>query len=153
MYSKIKVLLTIVVVLLAGLFVAMVAYAGDPDPSGDPDSTESYNLEDIYNRLNDGTAGQKKAFEEPGSGPPSGATGTHTLDEIMAKAPALDNTAGATVTQVISGTTFWGLNVSSGYWGLQTGTLTIGSGGSTYNAAVPKTGQTGCWNASGGSVT
>jgi hypothetical protein len=64
----------------------------------------------------------------------------YTLNEIIAVAPALDNSQGATRTQVISGTTFWGLNVASGQWGLQTGTLTLT--GSSYNAGVPQTGQT-----------
>jgi hypothetical protein len=59
-----------------------------------------------------------------------------TLDEIMAAAPAVDATNGATTANVASGKTFWGL--TSGQWGLQTGTASLG----TYNAGVPKTGQT-----------
>ncbi len=80
MYSKIKVLLTIAVVLLISLFMVMTVYAGDPDSSEDPASTNSYSLEDIYNRLNDGTAGTQSTFTEPSSGPGTG-TG-HTLNEI-----------------------------------------------------------------------
>ena len=78
-----------------------------------------YTIEDIYNRLNDGTAGSKRtgAFTEPSSGPTAG-TG-HTLDEVMGKAPSVDDTDGADVADVLSGKTFWGL--TSGAWGLQTG--------------------------------
>ncbi len=81
MYIKIKVShLAIVVVLLISLFMAMAVYAGDPDSGDDPASTNSYSLEDIYNRLNDGTAGTQSTFTEPSSGPGTG-TG-HTLNEI-----------------------------------------------------------------------
>jgi hypothetical protein len=145
-------------------------------------------VEDIYNRLATGAAGTQITFTEPISGPTVG-TG-HTLDEIMAVAPQVDDTNGATASQVVSGTTYWGLR--NGAWGLQTGTATAGSNvtggdgqltftipdgfytgsktataqdadlaagnikvgvnlfgitgtlssGSTYNAGVPKTGQT-----------
>ncbi len=112
----------IVVLVIVNLILVWQVYAGALDSPNYPDQTSSYSLEGIYNRLNDGTAGKKKAFTEPSSGPPSGTTGTgHTLDEIMAKAPALDNTNGATTTQVMSGTTYWGLR--DGAWGLQTGAL------------------------------
>jgi hypothetical protein len=83
-----------------------------------------FTIEDIYNRLNDGTAGAKRsgAFTEPSSGP--GSTGK-TLDEVMGKAPVKDDTNGAATTDVLSGKTFWGL--TSGEWGLQTGTAAIPS--------------------------
>ncbi len=135
---KIKVShLIIGVVLLGSLLWAGLAIAGDPDSNSDPASTSSYSLEDLYQRLAAGTVGSTSVFTEPTNSPGTGTM--HTINEIMAKAPALDNTNGATVTQVISGTIFWGL--TSGQWGLQTGTLTIADA-STYNAAVPKTGQT-----------
>jgi hypothetical protein len=44
----------------------------------------------------------------------------HSLNELMAQAPALDNTNGATQTHVLAGKTFWGL--TSGQWGIITGT-------------------------------
>ena len=71
----------------------------------------------------------------------------HTLNEIMTVAPALDNTNGATTTQVISGTTFWGLNAASGQWGLQTGSLVKTA--IPVQSAVPNTGQFICYDAAG----
>jgi len=62
----------------------------------------------------------------------------HTLNDIMGKAPAVDDTNGAGVADVASGKKFWGL--TSGAWGLQTGTRAI--------APVPKTGQTNCYDVS-----
>ena len=53
------------------------------------------------------------------------------------QSPALDATNGAVLADVANNKTFWGL--TSGVWGLQTGTA---NGGATYNAGVPKTGQT-----------
>jgi len=61
--------------------VAVVVSAGDPDnPPGPPETTSSYTLEDIYNRLDTGAAGTPGAFTEPSSGPTMGTM--HTLDEI-----------------------------------------------------------------------
>jgi hypothetical protein len=117
-----------------------------------------YTLEDIYNRLNDGTAGTKRsgAFVEPSSGP---TVQGKTLDEVMGQAPVVDSN-GAVTTDVLKDKTFWGLK--NGEWGPKTGAgdddLTAenikkdveifgvtgsyeGSGGA-YNAAVAKTGQT-----------
>ena len=56
------------------------AAPGTLDSPGPPESTLSYTLGDIYNRLNDGTAATKKAFTEPTSGRGTGTM--HTLDEI-----------------------------------------------------------------------
>jgi hypothetical protein len=110
-----------------------LAPGGTLDSPGPPESTYWYMLEDIYSRLRDGTAGAPSGFTEPTSGPTAG-TG-HTLNEIMAIAPALDSTNGATQTHVLAGRTFWGL--TSGQWGLITGTAAA--------APVPKTGQTQCY--------
>ena len=38
----------------------------------------------------------------------------HTLDEVMGKAPALDEANGATAADVASGKTFWGLKERGG---------------------------------------
>ena len=113
---------------------AVVVLAGNLDSPGAPDAdaSKSYNLEEIYDRLDTGAAGTQTAFTEPSVGP--GSTG-HTLDEVMGKAPAVDATDGAGVADVATGKTFWGL--TSGEWGLQTGTA---AGGVTYEAGVPKTG-------------
>jgi hypothetical protein len=77
-----------------------------------------YTIEDIYNRLNDGTVGtQRSAFAEATAVPAS--TGK-TLDDVMNKAPAKDNTNGAEPSDVATDKTYWGLTDSN--WGLQTGT-------------------------------
>ncbi len=125
-----KYILIVVSIVAALAAVAVVASAGDPDnPPGPPETTSSYRLEDIYNRLSTSAAGTQITFTEPISGPSVG-TG-HTLDEIMAVAPQVDDTNGATASQVASGTTYWGLQ--SGAWGLQTGAAPL--------VPVPKTGQ------------
>jgi hypothetical protein len=117
--------------------------AGSLDSPAAPTDAASamYSLESLYDRLNGGSAGAKRsgAFAEPSSGP--GATG-YSLDEIMAKMPAADNTDGAVPADVASGKTFWGLR-TDGSWGPQTGTSTGGGGGGPANPApVAKTGQT-----------
>ena len=127
----------VVGVLLASVVVVV---AGNIDsPAGPTESAaQMYTLEQIYNRLNSGTATDKQTtFQEPASAP--GST-MHTLDEIMAKAPAADNTDGAGLRDVQAGKTYWGL--TSGNWGLQTGKGT----------GVPMTGQTGCWNSDWSSI-
>jgi len=101
-----------------------VVLAGSLNPPAPPSHTNSamYTLEDIYNRLDSGAPGAKRTgpFTEPGSSP--GDFG-HTLDEIMQKAPQMDNAAGAGREDVLSGKRFWGLR--SGAWGVQTGTMPI----------------------------
>ncbi len=106
------------------LFPATKLLAGGlaaPAAPTDPGSA-MYTLEDIFNRLDSGATGSKRdgAFVEPGVGPVAG-TGK-TLDEVMGKAPAVDDDDGAGVANVLAGKTFWGL-LSGGGWGLQTGTL------------------------------
>ncbi len=132
--------------MLVGLLVLvpMAAFAGDLDSSAEPSSGTTgkmFNLEDIYNRLDTGAEGSlpTTAAPEPATGP--AANTTHTLNDVMKKAPAKDDTNGAKKTDVANGKTFWGLNQGAGGWGLQTGTGSAsGGGGST--AGVPKTGQT-----------
>lgn len=121
----------VVGVLLSSVVVVL---AGNLDSPGAPTdaASESYTLKDIYDRLDAGTDGSKSTFTEPASGPSSTM---HTLNDIMAKAPEMDDTNGAGVADVASGKKFWGL--TSGAWGLQTGTASGGGG-----AGVPKTGQT-----------
>jgi hypothetical protein len=125
--------------IVIGLLLATsgIALAGQLSPGVGPDGAGSqmFTLEQIYQRLSSGAAGTKMtAFSEPASGPGTGTM--HTLDEIMASAPALDASNGATMTDVASGKTFWGL--TAGQWGLQTGSVVT----SAYPAPVPKTGQT-----------
>ena len=95
------------VLLIAVLWVwnASAGIPGGPDTA--PASTMSYKIDDIYNRLHDGTAGSQSAFADSSA---TAGTGTmHTLNEVMAKAPAKDDTKGASTTDVVKGKTFWGL--------------------------------------------
>jgi len=128
----------LVVVVIVGLWTggAWLKTLGILDPANPPGSTSSYTLADLYNRLDAGTAGTQSTFTEPTSGP--GST-MHDLNEIMGKAPAADNTNGATAAEVANGNTFWGLNVTAGEWGLQTGTLasqTLSANSTTVNAGI-----------------
>jgi len=114
--------LSIFTVLLASFSMVL---AGNLDSPADPSVPGSamYNLEDVYNRLNDGTEGAKRTggFTEPNSGPAS--TG-HSLNQVMTKAPVKDDTNGAEPSEVANGKTYWGL--TGGNWGPQTGTYTGG---------------------------
>jgi hypothetical protein len=137
----------IVVVCVLFFFIPIAALAGNLNDPGAPTSATSamYTLEDIYNRLDVGTAGTKRtgAFTEPSDGP--AGTG-HTTDEIMGKAPSVDDTNGAGVANVGTGKTFWGLK--SGEWGLRTG-----AGACSANSApVEKTGQILCYNDAGSEI-
>jgi hypothetical protein len=125
-------------IVIGVLLSTAVVFAGSLNPAAGPGSAGSqmFTLQQIYDRLTNGAAGTKMTtFTEPATGPSAGTM--RTLDEVMAAAPAVDATNGATTANVASGKTFWGL--TSGQWGLQTGT---GSIGGTYNAGVPRTGQT-----------
>jgi hypothetical protein len=116
----------VVGVVMGVLFSAAVVLAGELVPITGPTEAGSqmYTLEQIYDRLNAGTAGSKKtSFTEPSSGP---ASMGHTLDDIMGKAPVV-NANGATVGDVVAGKTFWGL--TSGEWGPRTGTGVSCAGG------------------------
>lgn len=107
-------------ILVYGYMLAGTVVAGSLEAPAAPDQAGSamYTLDDLYHRLNAGTAGTPRpgAFMEPAAGPWSTM---HTLTEIMGKMPALDNANGATVADVLSGKTFWGL--TGGAWGLRTG--------------------------------
>jgi hypothetical protein len=126
---------------------AVFVLAGNPDSPSAPGATNSFTLEDIYNRLDSGADGVQSTFTEPGVAPGTGTM--HTLNETMAKAPARDDANGATTGEVADGKTFWGLNVAGGEWGLQTGTASV----CTSPAGVPKTGQTDCYYDDGTSGT
>ncbi len=137
-YKRTTYILTFAFVL--SLVVTVMVLAGSTDSPGSPTDAGSqmYTLEQIYQRLTNGTAATKMTtFTEPSSGP--GST-MNTLDEIMGKAPALDDTNGAGLGDVTAGKTYWGL--TSGEWGLQTGKGT----------GAPMTGQTSCWDSSGNSI-
>ena len=111
----------VVTVVMAMLLSVAVVLAGDLDPGVGPTASGSqmYTLEQIYNRLDTGAAATRMTtFTEPSSGPTGGTM--HTLDEIMGKAPVVDDVNGASVGDVAAGKTFWGL--TSGEWGPRTGT-------------------------------
>ena len=104
------------------VMMAGAAFAGSLEAPAAPDDPASamFTLESIYQRLATGAAGAKRVgpFAEPDSAPsPTG----HTLGDVMSKAPAVDNVKGVTPAEVPFGKTFWGL--TSGAWGLQTGTM------------------------------
>jgi hypothetical protein len=74
-------LVMVVVLLVLAFGVGRLSAApGTLDSPGPPGSTSSYTLEDIYNRLDTGTAGTQSTFTEPTSGPTVGTM--HTLNEI-----------------------------------------------------------------------
>ena len=117
--------------LLAG---AGTTLAGSLEPAAAPTDPASalYTVNDLFNRLTTGATGAKRSgpFTEPTA--PPGPTG-HTTDEIMAVMPTADNANGATVAEVLSGKSFWGLR-TDGTWGLKVGTMPM--------IPVAKTGQT-----------
>ena len=113
------VLIALVLVALAFGVGRLSAAPGTLDSPDVPGNTQSFTLEDIYNRLDTGAAGVQSTFTEPAAGPGTGTM--HDLNEIMAQAPAIDNTDGATETNVLDGKTFWGL--TGGQWGAQTGNI------------------------------
>ena len=101
--------------------LSMPLLAGSIDSPAAPSDVGSamFTIEDIWNRLNEGTADTKRTtpFQEPTNAP--GSTGK-SLNDVMDKAPEADDTNGAATTDVKSGKTFWGLKNSE--WGLRTGT-------------------------------
>jgi len=106
------------------IMVSGAALAADLDSPGAPTDSGSamFTIEDIYNRLNDGTEGTKRSgpFAGPTSGPSSAG---HTLDDVMDKSPQKDDTNGATAADVADAKEFWGL--TDGQWGPQTGTAAV----------------------------
>ena len=121
---KLLVVVGLVAVLAVGLLAGRaLEKMGNPDSTGDPASTSSYTLEDIYNRLASGADGTQAAFAEPTVGPGTGTM--FTLDQIMGEAPVRKDATGATTADVVANKDFWGL--TGGQWGLRTGTMPVGS--------------------------
>ena len=120
-----------VVVALLSAAVAYAATMGSLDsPGAPPDpAAQMYTLEQIYDRLNAGTAGTKMTtFQEPGSGP--GTATMHTLNDIMDRAPQKDDADGAVPGEVLADKTYWSLRTDGSggsSWGLETGTAAAGS--------------------------
>lgn len=113
------ILIAVVLVALAFGVGRLSAAVGTLDSPDVPANTQSFTLNDIYNRLDTGAEDGPSAFTEPAAGPGTGTM--HDLNEIMGKAPAVDDTHGVTQTYVLTGTTFWGL--TSGQWGAMIGTM------------------------------
>lgn len=113
-------------VLVVLALITSTAFAGGLDAPAAPTDANSamFTLNDLYNRLDAGTAGAKRgaAFAEPVAGPTAGTM--HTLNEIMSKAPVQDDVNGATTDQVATGKKFWGLKAGVG-WGVLTGTMPL----------------------------
>ncbi len=109
----------------AVLFFAVGVFAGELDPPAEPDDSGSamYTLDDLYNRLDTGAAGEKRDGGFTGPTAPPASTGA-TIDDIMANMPAADNIDGARLEDVASGKTYWGLR-TDGTWGTQTGEQAI----------------------------
>jgi hypothetical protein len=103
---------------------AVFVWAGNPDSPAAPGATNSFTLEDIYNRLDSGADGAQSTFTEPGVAPGTGTM--HTLNETMAKAPAEDDANGAVPGEVLTGKTYWSLR-TDGTWGTQTGIAAAGN--------------------------
>ena len=107
--------------------LSLSAIAGDLIPPTAPDANAMFTLENVYQRLIDGTPGsQQPGFGNPLAGP--GST-MYSINQIMEKLPAKDDTNGANPEHVMAGKTYWGL--TSGKWGKQTGTMVT----QTLNAA------------------
>ena len=126
-------------IVIAGMLVALAVVsvasgtsAGPLDPTAGPTNTNAYTLDQLWNRLSAGAAGTPSAFTEPSSGPDTGTM--HTLDEIMALAPVVDDTNGASAAEVAGGKTFWGL--TTGGWGVNSGTAAVGSNISGANGSL-----------------
>jgi hypothetical protein len=121
-----KISLRIFISLGICLSISMSAHAGDINPPNAPDANSMFTIENVYQRLIDGAPGsQHSGFANPISGP--GST-MHSINQIMEKLPAKDDTNGANPEHVMAGKTYWGL---SGNWGKQTGTMVT----QTLNAA------------------
>ena len=110
---------------VTGLFAAKILkIMGSTDSPSAPGATNSFNLEDVYQRLDTGAAGAQSTFTEPTDPPGTGTM--HTLNEIMIQAPTADNTNGATKADVANTKKYWSLRTDgseSSSWGLETGEL------------------------------
>ncbi len=109
------------------LSISLSAFAGDINPPSAPDANSMFTIENVYQRLIDGTPGSlHNGFANPLVGP--GST-MHSVNQIMEKLPAKDDANGANPEHIMAGKTYWGL--TSGKWGKQTGTMVT----QTLNAA------------------
>jgi len=109
---------------LAGILGIMCivssAFAGSIVPSDAPGSHKTYSLQDIYNRVDSGTAGVKQFSHYPDYVPGS-LPKKYTINDVMEKAPeAITSPMAAEDGDVVVGKYYWGLNSQS--WGRRSGT-------------------------------
>jgi formylglycine-generating enzyme required for sulfatase activity len=125
--------------LLTISLLPIAAYSAGPSgPPGDP-ANAMYSLSDVCQRLDSGASGEKRVFSDPTSAP--GSKIACSLNELMDKAPVMDNSNGAVPGHVIGGKTYWGL--VNGNWGKQAGTMP-NHGAKTYTpSAVEQAGGAG----------
>jgi hypothetical protein len=95
---------TLMIMIIVLILLPLAAFAGNIDSSAEPDDPSSamYTLEDLYNRLDTGAEGTKRAgpFAEPGAGPTSSG---YSVDAVMARAPQVDAADGAATAHVLFG--------------------------------------------------
>jgi hypothetical protein len=82
MWTHLLKALPLVLALIALTAIVTYAIAGSLDSPQAPENTFSYTLEDIYDRVKNGTLNAKTTFTEPSTGPSVGTM--HSIDEIMA---------------------------------------------------------------------
>jgi hypothetical protein len=116
---------------------ATEAQLAPPGPPKDPASAR-FTLGDIWERLTTGAVGAKRVagFVEPTTG--TGTPSTKSTDDLMAAAPAADDTNGASAADVLTGRTFWGLRTRTGTWGPQAGTMPYRAGSTIIPGAEAK---------------
>ncbi len=104
------------------LVISSGSFSGELEPPAGPDDPGSamHTLEDVYNRLETGAAGEKRTGELTDPTEPPASTG-RTIDEVMQKMPAIDDSNGLKPEDVECGKSFWSFRSDS--WGPQTGTL------------------------------
>ncbi|HNV70042.1 MAG TPA: hypothetical protein PKO06_10105, partial [Candidatus Ozemobacteraceae bacterium] len=114
------------VLTLLTLVIPCIALAGELNAPAAPNDAGSamFSIEAIYQRLLNGSTGDKRGgtpgtFKEP-AGAPAGTS--HTLNDVMGVAPVKDTVDGASPDQVLTGKKFWGLKDGAG-WGAQIGQM------------------------------
>jgi hypothetical protein len=130
-----RVVWVLVCVGLISLVLVADVRAGELDPPGPPQATASYSLSDLYLRMTTGAAGTQVVFTEPLAGP--GTPTMFSVEEIMSVAPELDDAAGAVSANVLTSKTYWCL--TSGQWGLQTGSMPENPGAAIMPTTTPVT--------------
>ena len=130
---------SLIAVVIALVVVFFVVQAGSLDPASTPGDTLK-TLDDIYYRLQ--SSGSAGSF---GLDPTAASTSTmHTLQQIYDTAPDFNGDPGtATAGDVCNSATFY----------TNSATKLTGNRANCSSACFPDTGQTGCWNAAGGSIT